>query len=178
MEAIRYEGFEMPPEGQLSERVIADFERWIRRGAVDPRDGHATGNEIPSIDIAQGREHWSYRPITKPELPADVVNSESPIDYLVRTRLAANNLSSVTKADRRTLVRRLYFDLLGLPPTPEEIESFCADRRDDAYVRLVDRLLASPRFGERWGRHWLDISRFAESITLRGFILPRGVAFS
>src|SRR5581483_6150841 len=97
---------------------------------------------------------------------------QSPIDNFILARLEQAGLSPVADADRTVLVRRLYFDLTGLPPTPDELRSFVADRSPHAYEELVERLLASPRFGERWGRHWLDVVRFGESLTLRGFVLP------
>ena len=103
---------------------------------------------------------WSLRPIVKPTPPAGTAN---PIDAFIRQKLAAHGLTPAPAADARTLCRRLYFDLTRLPPTPEEIEAFAADRAPDAYERLVDRLLASPRHGERWARHWLDVVHYGDT---------------
>jgi len=167
LEALNYESFEMPPKGKLPASVIADFRDWIERGVPDSRTGEAavTGG----IDIAAGKNHWAYRPLKKPPLPAERSRrAESTIDAFLLARLDAEGLEQGPLAERSELVRRLYFDLLGVPPSPAQIEVFCADPAPDAYPRLVDQLLASPQFGERWGRHWLDVVRFAESITLRG----------
>ena len=119
--------------------------------------------------------HWAYRPLQQsppPAVPNAQVDIRSPIDAFVLAKLKEQGLQPLQEANRTTLVRRLYFDLIGLPPTPQQIDEFCRDTSPDAYTRLVDRLLASPHFGERWGRHWLDVARFAESITLRGTVMP------
>lgn len=171
LQALRYETLEMPPDGALPAAVLADFELWIARGAPDPRRGAAVVE--PRIDLEKGRLHWAYRPIKKPQLPATTrTPAVSPIDTFINARRQAAKLPRAPAATRRVLVRRLYFDLLGIPPTPSQIEIFLRDTSPDASERLVSRLLASPRFGERWGRHWLDVVRFAESITLRGFLFP------
>lgn len=164
LEALRYESYEMPPKGKLPDSVIADFETWIRRGAADPREGGKTIAKS-GYDWDEVRQFWSYRPVVEPALPA-VKNAAWPasdIDRFILAGLEAKGLAPAAAADRRTLLRRAYFDLIGLPPSPEEIEAFLADDRPDAYERLVDRLLASPQFGERWGRHWLDVVRYADS---------------
>ena len=169
LDALNYESFEMPPRGKLSTAVIADFRDWIARGAPDPRSRKSlTAN---GIDVAAGKNHWAYRPLQLPSsLSVPKRSAESPIDTFLLSRLRVLKLRQVPLAGRRELVRRLYFDLVGVPPSPEEIGDFLADTAPDAYPRLVDQLLASPQFGERWGRHWLDVVRFAESITLRGQI--------
>ncbi len=174
VEALRYESYEMPPKGKLPDAVIADFAAWIDAGAADPRTSDAkSATAKRTIDIEAGRQHWAYRmpkAATLPEVkrPQDARNR---IDRYILARLDAAGLAPAPVADRVTLARRLYFDLIGLPPTPDEVDAFVADASPDAYERLVDRLLASPRYGERWGRHWLDVARYAESLTLRGFIL-------
>lgn len=167
--ALKFESFEMPPAGKLPANVIADFEKWIADGMADPRDGQlVTGRKI---DIEKGREFWAYQPLRQPEIPAVVgVLPATPIDAFILHRLQANGMEQGSRADRRVLVRRLYYDLLGLPPTIEQIEAFVNDDRPNAYEHMVDQLLSSPSFGERWGRHWLDVVRFAESITLRGLL--------
>lgn len=175
LDALRYESLQMPPKGKLPASVIADFETWITRGAADPRRGDAAAPVRAGIDIAAGRQHWAYRPLVRqpiPEVSRLDTATFSPIDAFVLSKLAANQLSFAPEADRAALARRLSFDLTGLPPSPEEVDAFVADSTPDAYERLVDRLLASPHFGERWGRHWLSVARFAESLTLRGFVLP------
>lgn len=171
--ALRYDSFEMPPKGKLPESVIADFERWIREGAADPRTASATTAKPREIDIEAGRLHWAYQPVKAPALP-EVKNNKWPandVDRFVLARLEAGGLKPAADADKMVLVRRLYFSLIGLPPTPAQIDEFVSDTSPQAYERLVDQLLHSPRFGERWGRHWLDVVRFADSLTLRGFVL-------
>lgn len=164
--AMRYQDYEMPPDGKLSKRVVDDFVRWVKQGAVDPRreTGKPAAVARGEIDFKQARRFWSFRPVKHPPLPEfPGAGKLAPIDRFVRARLNEKQLTPAGTADRRTLIRRLTFDLVGLPPTPEEIDRFVADRSPDAYEKLVDRLLASRHFGERWGRHWLDVVRFAES---------------
>ena len=162
--AIRYESLEMPPEGQLDADVIADFERWIQLGAPDPRDNEPT-TETSNIDYSAARRHWAYQPIQKPELPdvRDSAWARSPIDRLIASRLDTAGLTPSPRADPRTLIRRLYYDLVGLPPTFEEVETFVSDPSQQAFERVIDRLLDSPHYGERWGRHWLDVARYADT---------------
>ncbi|MEE2638043.1 MAG: PSD1 and planctomycete cytochrome C domain-containing protein [Acidobacteriota bacterium] len=171
IDAIRYEGsIRMPPDGRLSVDVVADFERWVQSGAFDPRVSDtpvvATRSGTGKVyDFGPGREHWAFRAMGRPEPPG--VEDESwvrgPIDRFILARLEADGLAPVAPADRRQLLRRVTFDLTGLSPTPEDIEAFLADGMPNAYARMVDRLLASPRYGERWGRHWLDVARYADS---------------
>ncbi|HEX4131501.1 MAG TPA: DUF1553 domain-containing protein [Pirellulales bacterium] len=163
LQALKYDGFEMPPTGKLSEETIANFERWIALGAPDPRIGKAA--EKRTIDIAAGKNFWSFRPIAHPEPPTvqNAAWSAGAIDRFVLAGLEAKGLSPAPDADRTTWLRRVTFDLIGLPPTLAEIDDFLADRSPHASERVVDRLLASAHFGERWGRHWLDVARFAES---------------
>jgi len=164
LEALRHEGLEMPPDRKLPAAVIADFTEWVRRGAPDPRNEPAR-RETAGLDVEAGRAFWSFRPLAEGAVP-DVRAAKWPegaIDRFVLARLESNELAPVNDAGRAELVRRVTFDLIGLPPTPREIDEFVADDSPDAAARLVDRLLASPHFGERWGRHWLDVARFAES---------------
>jgi hypothetical protein len=167
--AIRYDDSDllMPPDFQLPPEEVAALERWVRRGAPDPREqAEAAEHSGPSpSDPIAGREHWAFRPLerTRPPLVDSMSWPRSPIDAFVYARREAAGLQPVPDADRRTLVRRLYFQLLGLPPGAEEIAAFEAAPEPDALERLVDRLLASPHFGERWGRHWLDLARYADS---------------
>jgi len=166
VQALRFENFEMPPGGKLPAEVIADFERWISRGAADPRDGSglpAAAAPI-TIDFAKGRQFWSFQP-PQPHTAPPVANetwSRRKIDGFLLAPLEQSGLEPASEADRRTWLRRVTFDLTGLPPTPEEIEGFLADAAPDAAERLVDRLVASPHFGERVSRQWLDLARYAE----------------
>jgi hypothetical protein len=174
LDALRHDGIEMPPKGKLPVEVVADFDRWVRMGAPDPREGSLVAGTRPSgIDLAAGRRFWAYQRPRRHEIPAvsDPAWPIDPIDRFILAGLEARGLRPAPDADRTTMIRRLSFDLVGLPPTPEEIVAFVNDPAPDAYDRLVDRLLASPHFGERWGRHWLDVVRFAESLTLRGLVL-------
>lgn len=174
LSAIKYESFEMPPKGKLPDAVVGAFAKWIADGAVDPRKNDApAASAKKTIDIETGREFWAYRPPALAPLPyvKHSAAANNRIDRHILSRIEAAGLAQAEEADRTTLARRLYFDLVGLPPMPEQVDAFAADGSPDAYERLVDRLLASPRFGERWGRHWLDVARYAESLTLRGFIL-------
>ncbi|HEX8912094.1 MAG TPA: PSD1 and planctomycete cytochrome C domain-containing protein [Humisphaera sp.] len=143
----------MPPKKRLTDAELAVLVEWVRRGAPDPRTTQPVG--------AAGT-WWSLKPLTRPAVPpAD--RSANPIDAFVRATLKEKGLSPSPEADRRTLIRRVTFDLTGLPPTPEEVAAFAADGAADAYEKLVDRLLASPRYGERWARHWLDVVHFADT---------------
>ncbi len=162
IEALRYESFEMPPEGQLSDEVVDDFVRWIRDGAIDPR---VDAPALARADEADLMDHWAWRPITSPSPPV-VMDKTWPltaIDRFILARHAGQGLQAVATAPPEAVVRRLFFDLIGLPPTPEEVRAFVADPSPAALAELVDRLLASPQYGERWGRHWLDVARYAES---------------
>lgn len=170
--ALRYDDFEMPPNGKLPDAVISDFEHWIREGGADPRQSSAPVTKAREIDIDAGRSHWAYQPVAMPAVP-EVENQSWPfndVDRFILAKLEASGLEPAADADKMTLARRLSIGLVGLPPTPQEIEQFVHDESPQAYERLVDSLLNSPRFGERWGRHWLDVVRFAESVTLRGFV--------
>jgi len=163
VQALRYDGLEMPPEEPLSETVVNDFVEWIRRGAPDTRQAKAP-HEPP-----QAKETlWSIQPVANPPTPKvqQAAWPRDPIDRFVLSRLEAAKLPPGADADARTLIRRLYYDLLGLAPSAEQIEQFVVAHQSNgqlAVERLVDRLLASPQYGERWGRHWLDVARFGES---------------
>jgi len=175
IEAIKYENsdIEMPPKAKMPAADIAILEQWVKMGAPDPRAGEAKVPGKRIIDLEAERKHWSYQPLVKPVVPAvkDTTWPRSDIDRFILARLEAANLKPAGDADRVTLIRRVYFDLIGLPPTPSQIDAFVNDKSVDAYEKLVDGLFASPHFGERWGRHWLDVARYAESLSLRGFVL-------
>jgi Protein of unknown function (DUF1553)/Protein of unknown function (DUF1549)/Planctomycete cytochrome C len=150
----------MPPKAKLPDRVIADIRRWIELGATDPRD---TATRPAGIT----KDRWALWPIVCPPVPDFAQDSggwiRNPIDAFIFAKLRESKLRPSPEADRRTLIRRLSFDLIGLPPAPEEVAAFLADPALDAYERLVDRLLASPHHGERWARHWMDLVHFAET---------------
>ena len=190
VEAIRWESLEMPPSGKLSPTQIATLTEWVRLGAPMPK-GHSDSGGLAvrksrGVLTDEDRQWWAIQPIQRPVLPVHVASqagaegnaavtgnqmnpsacdgwSATPVDRFVLDRMLAEGLRPVAEADRRTLIRRVTLDLTGLPPTVEEIEAFLSDERPDAYERLVDRLLASPRHGEAWARHWLDLVRYAES---------------
>ncbi|WP_435016301.1 PSD1 and planctomycete cytochrome C domain-containing protein [Tundrisphaera sp. TA3] len=149
----------MPPKGKLPDAVVADLRRWVEDGAVDTRDAGAK----PESEA----DRWALRPIGDSAVPglddAGRRWARGPIDAFLLDRLRRDKLTPSPEADRRTLIRRVTFDLLGLPPTPAEVDAFLADPAPDAYERLVDRLLASPHYGERWARRWMDLAHFAET---------------
>jgi mono/diheme cytochrome c family protein len=148
----------MPPKGErLSSNEVATIRAWIDAGASWP----ATHN----IEHPIASAHWSFQPFQRPELPRikDLNWIRTPIDHFVLARLERERIKPSPEADRATLIRRLHLDLIGLPPTPKQVDAFVNDRQADAYERLVESLLASPHFGERWGRHWLDLARYADS---------------
>ncbi|MEK6235714.1 MAG: DUF1549 domain-containing protein, partial [Planctomycetales bacterium] len=163
--AIRHDEFEMPPKSKLSAQVIADFTKWVEIGAPDPRDGKSQLQKKSTINIAEGKKFWSYRPLGNPAPPKvkDASWIATDVDRFILGPLESKGVSPNPIADRTTLIRRVYFDLWGLPPEPAEVESFVNDPDPKAYEKLIDRLLAADHFGERWARHWLDLARFAES---------------
>jgi hypothetical protein len=169
IEVVDYGGpVKMPPKGKLPETSIADLRRWIELGAPWPESPPPaklrSGNDATP---EARRSHWAIRPVGRPEMPSirDKSWPSTPIDVFILAQLEHHGLTPSPPADRRTLIRRVTVDLLGLPPTPEEVDAFIgAPEPDDlAYARLVERLLASPHYGERWGRHWLDVARYADS---------------
>jgi hypothetical protein len=173
--AVRYQDLEMPPDGKLSEREIADLRQWISDGLYHPGSSNSGSPKPPTtknLDIEAAKKAWPYRPLVDVPIPGYSNNAwpHQAIDAFLLQKSAPLSLSPSAAADQNQLARRLYFDLTGLPPTPEQLDAFLNDSAPDAYDRLVDQLLASPAFGVRWGRHWLDIVRYAESTTLRGLI--------
>lgn len=165
VEAIRYESLEMPPSEPLPDEQVAVLVRWIEMGAPWPENAAvirpSDGEKISDED----RAWWAFQPLAKPDVPTnkDDTWSRNEIDRFVLHRMQSEGLTPASRADRRALIRRLYFDLVGLPPTPAEVAAFVADESPRAYEQLVDRLLASEQYGERWGRHWLDLVRYADS---------------
>ncbi len=164
IEAVRYgnHDLQMPPKKRLSDAEVKALENWVKMGAPDPRETAPVVKRGRVIDINEGRKFWSFTPLARVEPPA-AAEGTSPIDAFVRAKLNQNYLDSAPPADKRTLLRRATFDLTGLPPTPQEVEAFVADPSPEAFDHVVDRLLASPHYGERWGRHWLDVARYADS---------------
>jgi mono/diheme cytochrome c family protein len=164
MKAVRHDGdLKMPPDKPLNPEEIEVLKEWIARGAAWPKD--AAGK--PSA-----ADHWAFQPVKAPSFPKvkDGAWARSPIDRFILAKLEAESLKPATEADRRTLIRRATYDLTGLPPTLAEVESFVKDKSTNAYEKLIDRLLASPRYGEQWGRHWLDVARYADS---KGYVYGR-----
>lgn len=165
IQALKYQGHEMPPAGKLPDEVIAKFEEWIQRGAPDPRNDEAVLVARREIDFDEAKKFWAFQPVVTPAIPAvkDAAWPKTEIDRFILSRLEHAEIKPVKDASRATWLRRVSFDLIGLPPTPEQLQEFEQDTSDGARERVVDRLLESPQFGERWGRHWLDVARFAES---------------
>jgi hypothetical protein len=169
VEVVGYAGnIKMPPSGKLSDREVVALRRWVREGLAWPTTDEpnpGTPPDSPGAGKAARPIPWSFQPVVDPPVP-EVRRREwcrSPLDKFVLARLEASGFDPAVEADKRTLLRRAKFDLLGLPPTPKEIDAFLADDAPDAFARLVDRLLASPEYGQRWGRHWLDVTRYADS---------------
>ena len=158
--AVRHQGdlAAMPPKGKLDGAAADALADWVKHGAPWPASAKAADAPKP---------HWAFQPVRRHPAPAlkDSTWASSPVDPFILASLEAKGLTPSPAADRRTLIRRATFDLTGLPPTPEEVDAFAADGSSDvdAFARLVDRLLASPRYGERWGRHWLDVARYADT---------------
>jgi hypothetical protein len=174
IESVRYENprLEMPPKSRLPSEKIAALEKWVAMGAPDPREG-SVQRAAGGMTVEEGREFWSYRRPVAPPLPevADEAWPTVEIDRFLLARMEAAGVAPAPLATPEARLRRLHFDLTGLPPTPEEIRLFVKNPSEEAWAREIDRLLASPRFGERWGRHWLDVARYGESYTLRGLIM-------
>jgi hypothetical protein len=162
---------QMPPSGKLPDNVLADFEQWIARGATDPRSTVSTATagspQYKGMSLEQGRQWWAFQPLAAVRV-ADTPNAgptgwaKTRIDRFVLDKLQAKKLEPSPQADRRTLVARAYADLLGFKPTYEEVQQFLSDRSPNAYEKLIDRLLASPHYGERWARHWMDVARYGD----------------
>ncbi len=167
LEAVGYQNVElqMPPRGKLPDAAIKDLTEWVRLGAPAPADDTTAADRGPFHLEKRKREHWAWRPVRRVDPPAvrDAAWPRGDVDRFILARLEAEGLAPAGPADRRTWLRRVSFDLVGLPPAPEEIDAFLKDDAEDASAKAVDRLLASPHFGERWGRHWLDLVRYGES---------------
>ena len=167
VEAINYgDEIKMPPRSKLPAEEIATLTRWVEQGAPWPvGPGSSASGKVKPFNLRERAKHWSLQLVKDPK-PPEVKDRAWPIndiDRFLLAKLEAKSLKPATEADRRTLIRRITFDLIGLPPGPDEVEAFVNDPATDAYEKLVDRLLASPRHGERWARHWLDLVRFSET---------------
>jgi hypothetical protein len=166
VKAINYDDRpKMPKRGKLPDEQIADLTAWVKMGAPWPDDKNTTVVTPKPFDLEERKKHWSMQPVAKvaPPRVKDVDWPRNDVDRFVLAALEAKGLRPAAPADRRTWLRRVTFDLIGLPPTPAEIDAFLKDESPEAYEKVVDRLLASPHYGERWGRHWLDLVRFAET---------------
>jgi hypothetical protein len=166
LDAINYgETYQMPPKGKLPAAEIATLTKWVEMGTPWPKE-EGPAALTKAFDMAQRKaEHWSWQPLKQPVVP-EVKNEawiKQPLDNFILAKLENAGLSPALPADKRTLIRRVYFDLIGLPPTPDEVNAFLKDESPQALEKVVDHLLESPHFGERWGRHWLDLMRYAES---------------
>src|SRR5688572_29215530 len=170
--AIQYkdETMQMPPKQRLPDEIVNDFVTWVKAGAPDPRKGESEIAKGADYDYEAARSSWAFRKPIDPAVP-QVKNAKwirTSVDPFILAKLEAKGLTPTIAATKRQLIRRATFDLTGLPPTPAEIEAFLADDSPEAYPRLIDRLLDSPQYGERWARHWLDVVRYTDSLDSRG----------
>jgi len=167
IEAIRYtpDGYQMPPTGKLKDEQIAALTEWVKQGAIWPGKETGVVTTGNTFDLAERAKHWSFQPVRSPPPPASRFDdwARTPVDRFVGQKLEEHGLQPSAAASRATLLRRASYDLLGLPPTPSDVAAFAADDQPDAWSRVVERLLSNPQYGERWGRHWLDLVRFAET---------------
>ncbi|HEY1186842.1 MAG TPA: PSD1 and planctomycete cytochrome C domain-containing protein [Gemmata sp.] len=170
LKAVRHadEDLKMPPGGKLPEREILALAKWVEAGAPWPEK---VALAAPDTVAKAAARHWAFKPVVRPAVPKLSTQPPNPIDAFVRAKLSAHKLSPAPRADKYTLIRRATFDLHGLPPTAEEVEAFLKDDSPGAYEKLIDRLLASPRYGERWARHWLDLARYADN---KGYVFFEG----
>ena len=170
IKAVRYldKDFAMPPKSRLPADEVAILEEWVKRGAPDPRTGDAAKAAKPkrTINLEEGRKFWAFQPVSHPSAPAvkDTAWAKDPLDRFLLAKIEAKGLKPAGDADRHTWIRRVSLDLTGLPATAEEVLAFAHDTSPDAYAKVVDRLLASPAYGERWARHWLDLTGYADMI--------------
>jgi hypothetical protein len=149
---------QMPPSGPLNQSIQADIIKWLESGAPWPKSNATNASKSDS------RMHWAFLPPKRPPVPkVGISPSVNPIDAFINQRLVSTNSNASGKADSRTLIRRATYDLTGLPPTPQEVDAFLSDKRPGAWERVIDRLLASPHYGEKWGRLWLDIVHYADT---------------
>lgn len=166
LSAVNYEDLEMPPTGKLPDADIQTLTEWVKAGAEWSGETieaeHAPAHAPPTVN-EETKKWWAWQPVRRPEVPEFEDEEQHPVDAFLRRAREQQGLAANGPADRRILVRRAFYDLIGLPPTREQVEAFVNDQRPDAWKRLIDELLASPHYGEKWGRHWLDLVRYAES---------------
>src|SRR5688572_12450426 len=167
--AVRYQDpdLQMPPEGELSAAQVTVLEQWVKMGAPDPRAAPA-GSESTLTGLNDtAKAHWAFKPVTHPAVPQpqskDPTWVKTPVDAFILAKLSEKGLKPSPPASKEALIRRATYDLIGLPPTPAEVAAFVADKSTDAFDNLVERLLASPHYGERWGRYWLDTARYSDT---------------
>src|SRR5262249_21697636 len=168
IKAVNHSDLKMPPSKKLASVQIADLTHWVKLGAPWPSADKAAGSSTNRGELVvtdKDRAFWSFQPVHRPAVPTLKDNAwvANPVDAFILAKLEAKGLQPNPPASKRELIRRVTYDLTGLPPTPEEVEAFVADQSPQAYEKLVDSLLASQRYGEKWGRHWLDLVRFAET---------------
>ncbi len=167
LQALKYDpdGYQMPPDGKLPQKEIDLLTEWVKLGAPWPADEVVSATSSDVFNLKERAEHWSFQPLKPVELPNvdDSSWTRNGIDHFVLQKLQSQQLSPAQEVDRRTWIRRVYLDVIGLPPSIQEVEDFLSDESDRAFEKVVDHLLESPHFGERWGRHWLDVVRYAES---------------
>ncbi len=170
IKAVRYldKDFAMPPKSRLPADEVAILEEWVKRGAPDPRNGETAKAAKPkrTINLDEGRKFWAFQPVANPAAPAvkDSAWPKDPVDRFLLAKIEAKGLKPAGDADRHTWIRRVSLDLTGLPASADEVLAFSADKSEDAYAKVVDRLLSSPAYGERWARHWLDLTGYADMI--------------
>ena len=169
IKAVRYqdEDLAMPPKTPLAKEQVAALETWVKMGAPDPRESVVTAapsGELTVLSLADSKGFWSFKKVAEPAIPAAEGNwAKTPVDAFVLAKLKEKGLEPAGATDKRTLIRRAYYDLIGLPPTADDVAAFEADSSAGAFEKVVDRLLASPQFGERWARYWLDLARYADT---------------
>lgn len=170
IKAVRYadKDLQMPPKKQLAPEEVAVLEQWVKLGAPDPRDGKLV--LAKAVDFEAGRKMWAFQPVGNPQPPAQDQSNRQELDRFIFARLQQAGLLPSVPADRRTLIRRATFDLTGLPPSSEEVDAFVRDTSPDAFAKVVERLLASPHYGENWARHWLDVARYSDT---KGYVYGR-----
>ena len=179
LKTLHYDGdIQMPPKGKLASAVMKDFEKWIEAGATDPRSSEVV--KAKGIDLAKGREFWAFqqpKEHASPKIAKPAVPMRNGIDAFIQAKWHEKNLTPAPLADKRTLIRRVAFDLTGMPPTPEAVEAFLKDTSPDAYKKVVDKFLASPQYGERYARMWLDVARYAEDQAHTFAVKPKKNAY-
>ena len=174
IKAIRYQDkdLQMPPnDRQLPSNLIADLEAWVKMGAPDTRTNAAASGHEYRVDAEKAKKHWAFQPVVKPAVPepADPDHwARTEVDKFILAAMQPKGLTPSRRANKVTFLRRATFDLIGIPPTSRELDAFLADDSDEAYAQVVDRLLASPHYGERWGRHWLDVAHYGDTKGIQG----------